>query len=315
MIFRNFTEIFYEMNFLKIASLVICVFILSCKKPEGHLIPNSETTAKEIPSKDKKRTLSEDFKTYWYNGTAEITSYKLSQERYGEQRSGTAVNIFVTEDFLLKEQVKANSPSEENIPVLKLNQTKNYVTGIYPYSVMTSTFTPTNTKNNAIKISHSIQEWCGQVYVQLNNRDDFRIQSHSYFEGEADQEFSIDKTWLESDVWNYIRMNPSALPMGDFKMIPSFEYFRMSHKKVAAHQVSASVTVGDSISNYEITYPSLKRKLKIYFSSTFPYTIERWEETHANGLITSAEKMKRIKTAYWSQNSTKFETLRDTLGL
>tara|TARA_A100000171_G_C2140375_1_gene154986 strand:+ start:13549 stop:14460 length:912 start_codon:yes stop_codon:yes gene_type:complete len=303
------------MNFLRLLFILVCVSIVSCKKSEGNLIPNSETTAKEKPSKDKKRTLSEDFKNYWYAGEAEITSYKLIQDRYGELREGTAVNIFVTEDFLQKEQVKADVPSEENIPVLKLNQTKKYVTGIYPYAVMTSIFTPTNSKNNAIKISHSMQEWCGQVYVQLNNRNDFKIQSHSYFEGEADQEFTMEKTWLESDLWNYIRINPSTLPAGDFSMIPSFEYFRMSHTKMEAYEASASVTVGDSISNYEVVYPSLKRKLKIYFSSTFPYTIERWEETHANGNITSAEKMKRIKTAYWNQNSTKFEFLRDSLRL
>lgn len=303
------------MKTLKITILFFSILLFSCKDAEGNLIPNSQTTAKEKPSKDKERELSEAFKTYWYAGNAEITSYKISQERYGELREGTAVNIFVTEDFLQKEQVKSDSPSEENIPVLKLNQTKNYITGIYPYSVMTSTFTPTNSKNNAIKITHSMQEWCGHVYVQLNNRDDFEIQSHSYFEGEADQQFTVEKTWLENDLWSYVRMDPEQLPTGDFTMLPSFEYFRMSHTKMEAHQASASVTVGDSISNYEVTYPSLKRKLKIYFSSAFPHTIERWEETNANGLITSAEKMKRIKTAYWSQNSTKFEFLRDSLGL
>jgi hypothetical protein len=303
------------MNSVKIIVLFFSIAVLSCKKPEGNLIPNSQTTSKEKPSEEKKRELSEAFKNYWYAGNAEITSYKLSQERYGELREGTAVNIFVTEDFLPNEQVKADTPSEENIPVLKLNQTKNYITGIYPYSVMTSTFTPTNSKDNAIKITHAMQEWCGHVYVQLNNRKDFEIESHSYFEGEADQETTVEKTWLENDLWNYIRMNPEQLPMGDFTMIPSFEYFRMSHIKLGIHQASGSVTVGDSISHYEVIYPSLKRKLKIYFSSTFPYTIERWEETNANGLVTSAEKVKRIKTAYWSQNSTTFNHLRDSLGL
>jgi hypothetical protein len=295
--------------------IFLSMFLLACENSEGNLIPNSETTAKGIPSADKKRELSEAFKNYWYAGEAEITSYKLSQERYGELRIGTAVSIFVTEDFLPNEQVKADYPAQENISVIKLNQTKNFITGIYPYSIMTSTFTPTNTKNNALKISHSVQEWCGQVYVQLNNRDNFEIQSHSYFQGEADQQFNLEKTWLENDIWSYIRMNPEQLPTGDFTMIPSFEYFRMSHKDIAAHEVSASVVVGDSISNYELVYPSLKRRLKIYFSSHFPYTIERWEETHANGLRTSAEKMKRLKTAYWNQNSTNFESLRDTLRL
>ena len=138
---------------------------------------------------------------------------------------------------------------------------------------------------------------------------------HSYFEGEADQNIKLEKTWLERDLWNWIRINPQELPEGEFKMIPSFEYFRTSHQDIAAHDAIAEITVGDSITRYTVTYPILKRKLKLYFSTAFPYTIERWEETHANGLITSAEKMKRIKTAYWNQNSTTFEYLRDSLAL
>ena len=41
----------------------------------------------------------EKFAKYWYKGKAEITSYKLQQARYGEMYEGTAVTIFVTEDF------------------------------------------------------------------------------------------------------------------------------------------------------------------------------------------------------------------------
>ncbi|MGB2691994.1 MAG: septum formation inhibitor Maf, partial [Thermodesulfobacteriota bacterium] len=42
---------------------------------------------------------SEEFKAYWYDGKAEITSYKLEQARYGELHEGYAVMVFVTEDF------------------------------------------------------------------------------------------------------------------------------------------------------------------------------------------------------------------------
>jgi len=111
------------------------------------------------------RNISEDFKDYWYQGVAEITSYLLTQERYGELCIGTSVTVFVTEDFLPKVQVKANEHSEENIPVLKLNTIKKYLTGIYPYSVMTSTFSPVNTTGHAIKITHSTQEWLGFIGI------------------------------------------------------------------------------------------------------------------------------------------------------
>lgn len=293
---------------------IISTFLFSCNSSEKDTLA-LHSELKTETNTSKNRNLTEDFKAYWYDGTAEITSYKLTQERYGELREGTSVNIFVTEDFVPNIQVKANNTNSKNIPVLKLNNTKKYLTGIYPYSVMTSTFSPVQTSNHPIKVTHSMQEWCGQVYVQLNNRKDFEILAHSYFEGEADQKISLPKGWMETDLWSRIRINPEELPTGDFTVLPSFEYFRMSHKKMATHTATGSLVKGDSISSYTLSYTDLDRELKIYFSSQFPYTIERWEETHANGLKTTAEKMKRIRSAYWGQNSNKDLRLRDSLGL
>lgn len=292
-----------------------CCVLISCNSQEKDTLAIKSNTPTPVTS-NKNRNLSQEFKDYWYAGNAEITSYKLIQERYGELREGSSVNVFVTEDFLPKVQVKADNASKDNIPVLKLNQTKKYLTGIYPYSVMTSTFSPVQTTEHASKISHSMQEWCGHVYVQLNNKKKFEVESHSYFEGEADQMFKLEKTWLENELFNLIRINPEELPTGDnISIIPSFEYARMSHKKPKAYMASASLKKGDSISSYTLAYDNEPRQLKIYFSSDFPFTIERWEETHANGLVTTAVKKKRIKTAYWSQNSNKHTFLRDSLGI
>jgi len=296
-----------------ISSIIFLFLACNSVSEKNTLAINSEF--KKETKVTKSRKLSEDFKKYWYDGTAEITSYQLSQERYGELREGTSVTVFVTEDFLPKAQVKADSNSEENIPVLKLNTIKKFITGIYPYSIMTSTFSPLNTNSHPVKISHSMQEWCGQVYVQLNNKTNFEVVSHSYFDGEADQKINLPKSWLENELWNLIRINPEELPTGDLNVLPSFEYFRMSHQKMTAHPAIAHLVKGDSISTYTLSFPDLKREVKIYFSSNFPYTIERWEETHANGLTTTAKKMKRLKTAYWGQNSNAHLRLRDSLGL
>lgn len=294
--------------------LLLSILVFSCNSTGTEPLAITSETIKE-PENRKPRTLSQEFKDYWYSGTAEITSYQLTQERYGELREGSSVNIFVTEDFLPKVQVKADSPSEKNTPILKLNNTKKYLTGIYPYSVMTSTFSPLDTDEHALKITHSMQEWCGHVYVQLNNRKDFEIMAHSYFEGEGDLELELPKSWQESEIWNRVRINPEELPTGEFTMLPSFEYFRMSHKKMATHLATGALVKGDSISTYTISYVDMKRELKIYFSSAFPYTIERWEETHPNGLRTTAEKMKRIRSPYWAKNDNADIHLRDSLGL
>ena len=95
--------------------------------------------------------ISEQFKAHWFDGYAEISSYALSQSRYGENREGSVVLIYVTEDFLKKEQVKANQKSKETVPVLKLNRIKKFLTGIYPYSIMNSSFSQLRSPQAIIK--------------------------------------------------------------------------------------------------------------------------------------------------------------------
>ncbi|KKM18416.1 hypothetical protein LCGC14_1665880, partial [marine sediment metagenome] len=187
-----------------IITMVLSLGLTSCNEKE------SIDTEKEVSKNQKaesvmaKKELSETFKSYWYAGDAEITSYQLQQARYGETRDGKAVLIYVTEPFLPEAQVKADESHPDNVPVLKLNTTKNYLTGIYPYSIMTSSFYPVHDNQHAIKLSFSAQEWCGQVYAQLNNREQFDVMSHSYFESEGDQNLQLEKTILENEIWNKI---------------------------------------------------------------------------------------------------------------
>ncbi len=306
-------------NSFSIAILVVIAVLLlfSCntgQKEDTLAISNPISTSEPAPV--ESRNLSQEFKDYWYTGTAEITSYRLMQERYGELREGTAVNIFVTEDFLPEVQVKADRSAPTNIPVLKFNATKKYLTGIYPYSVMTSSFYPVQQKDHALKVSHSMQEWCGHVYAQLNNRNNgYEVEAHSYFEGEADQELKLPTVWLENELWNLIRINPEELPTGNIEILPSFEFVRMSHKKLTEVLATATLEKGDELTTYTISYPDLNRTLSIQFTNDFPYAIESWEETHPNGLRTTAEKIKRLKAPYWGQNSNKYVHLRDSLGL
>lgn len=265
-----------------------------------------------------ERSLSENFKNYWFNGEAEITSYELVQSRYGEPRPGTAVLIFVTEDFLKEEQVKANQKSNTTIPVLKLNATKSFTTGIYPYSIMQNIFYPLEGTSHATKITASIQEWCGMVYMQLNNTNVYDIRSHSYFEGEADQFPSLPKSHLENEVWTQLRIDPNLLPTGEIQMIPAFEFIRLAHIEINAYRAMAEFYQDGALSVYQLSYPELNRELRIYYEPNFPFKIEKWVEiTESNGkeLVTTATKMSEIKSAYWNKNSNKDLPLRDKLNL
>ena len=312
----------FEVSAVIFAALI--ALLGSCKESktsdETDLAFNASKNT-ETPSTPKKQ-LSEDFKKYWYAGEAEITSYKLAQARYGEIRDGKAVLVYVTEPFLKEKQVKADGNNPDNIPVLKLNSTKNYLTGIYPYSIMSSSFYPVHDNQHAVKVSFSSQEWCGQVYAQLNNRDSFEITSHSYFESEADQKLKLDKTILENELWNKIRINPDLLPTGTVSIVPSMEYIRLSHKELKSYNATITLIEKEGIKTYQIKYPDLERTLKIDFKSTFPYTIESWSDSYKSGfgpkakvMTSTATKIKTIKAPYWRQNSNSFLPLRNTLGL
>lgn len=265
---------------------------------------------------------SEPFKQYWYAGDAELTSYKLEQARYGELHEGTSVLVFVTEPLLAKEQVKADSNKADNVSVLKLNATKKFLTGIYPYSIMTSTFLPVTNEGHALKVSMSMQEWCGHVFTQLNNRQQFDINSYSYFDGEADQRFSLVKNHLENEIWTKIRINPENLPLGDLQMIPSFEYLRLLHKPLKNYSAKAILKNNGAMSTYTIKYPVLERTISIEFDNEFPYLIQGWQETYKSGfdanakVITSTAKInKTIKSKYWKKHNNIDMSLRKELGL
>lgn len=297
---------------------ILALTLHSCKEAVEKTSQVSEVLRPEVEIKQPKTKLSNIFKDYWYAGEAEITSYKLEQARYGEIRDGKAVLVFVTEDFLPEAQVKAESYNESNIPVLKLNAIKKFNTGIYPYSIMQSTFYPVANDQHAIKISASIQEWCGHVYTQLNNRNTFEISSHSYFQNEADQQFKIEKTWTENELWTKLRIDPNTLPIGDINVVPSLEFTRLKHEELKAYKAFASIEKD----TYTISYLELERTLKINFNPEFPYDILGWEETTTSGfgasaktLTTKATRLETLKSAYWNMNNNTDESLRTTLKL
>lgn len=298
---------------------MVSFFLLnSCKDSKPELSEALAISESKTEILAPKTVLSKEFNDYWYDGEAEITSYKLEQARYGEIHNGSAVLVFVTEDFLPEIQVKADNYSEKNTSVLKLNATKNFNTGIYPYSIMQSTFYPVANNQHALKISASIQEWCGHVYTQLNNRDDFEVTSHSYFQSESDQSFTIEKSWTENELWTKLRVDPHSLPVGALNIIPSFEYLRLQHITVKTYSANARLENG----NYVVSYPELNRTLKINFNTNFPYDILGWEETTMSGygasaklFTTKATKLESIKSEYWSKNNNADEGLRETLKL
>lgn len=266
---------------------------------------------------------SNEFSDFWYQGKAEVSRYALKQARYGELREGHAVLIQVTEDFLEEEQVKYDG--EGNAPrtsVLKTNLIERYNTGIYDYSHMTSVFSPVD-GSPALKVNNSVQDWCGQVFMQLNRHEHaYAGRSFSYFQTEGDREFQVEDAWLEDALFNQVRIDPKKLPTGKVRVLPSLRYLRLMHKPAAPVEATAELKSDGDASTYTLSMPSLSRTLSIRFASAFPHAIEGWAETRPDGwgagartLTTEAVRTHQVMEPYWLQNSIADDPMRERLGL
>lgn len=136
------------------------------------------------------------FWDHWGDGRGELAGYRLTQPRYGELREGEAVLVTVTEDFRPDAYVKAERGQRDAFPVVKLNEVRDFATGVYDYNVMTSTFVPLDgrlARGLPVKVSFTSQEWCGHVWASLAIRPEgARHEWRSYFDGEADGDEPVD---------------------------------------------------------------------------------------------------------------------------
>ncbi|MCC2546629.1 hypothetical protein LJY25_09270 [Hymenobacter sp. BT175] len=300
------------------------------------LLAGAQCSSAPAEAPAKAAALPDGFGAYWFQGKAELTSYDLEQGRYGELRKGEAVLVFVTEDLSRRKQVKLDDPAKappgDKVPVLKLNTSKKFLTGVYPYSIMTSSYTPLNqaTDPRSLKVSTSVQEWCGHIFTQLNLRGKkYAVSQKSYFESEGDTETTIDATLLEDELWNRIRLNPAGLPRGKVQLVPGTVYSRLQHQPL--QPVPAELSLSDApvgrfgsmpASAYRIAYSGTEHEVVIYFQKAFPHVILGWEETYLDRiaaqpirLTTRATRRKTIQLDYWRTHANADLRWRDSLGL
>ncbi|HKW97601.1 MAG TPA: hypothetical protein VJN43_07690 [Bryobacteraceae bacterium] len=272
----------------------------------------------------------------WSDGQAELSGYDLTFPRYGHPRRGVAVTVFVTETFSNSLRVKADPgkhPATDEFPVMKLNLVKDFQTGVYDYNTMTSSFialAPVNgrTEGSATKISFSSQEWCGQTYQQLLfDAGSIRSTSHSYFDGDADQQNSLDypaggfseDEWL---LWARGMAGPHLAPgeRRDVRMLRSLETVRLQHVpdswmhatlSRSAATKRLSVPAGSfQVETYTIRAPGGTDRT-IYVEAVSPHRIVRWETSAGERAdLLGSQRMK-----YWQMNGPGYESALKKLGL
>ena len=203
-----------------------------------------------------------------------------------------------------------------------MNYSKKFNTGIYPYSMFLSSFTPIGNDVSAhpLKISASIQEWCGHVFIQMNQRaNQYEIEQYSYFETEGDQKLILPIDWCEDELFNQIRINPAKLPIDRFKIIPGAFFTRLKHKALSATDaVGRLQDINTDTQAYQIEFPILQRNLKILFNKNAPYEILSWEESYLEGteqMVSKATLKKRIQLDYWNKHNVEDSIYRKELEL
>jgi hypothetical protein len=275
--------------------------------------------------------LRPDFWAHWSDGKAELNGYRLTQPRYGAPRRGTAVLVFVTEDFSDSVRVKADPgkhPASDVYPVLKLNAVRDFQTGIYDYNVMTSVFARVAAGWPLAKVSFSSQEWCGHVYHHLLPRNG-RIAgiSHSYFDGEADGQDDLDFPAggvLEDEVPILLRgWGGAYLAPGESRSVPylpSLLRARLEHKPLAWGRAQISRGAASA----PLTVPAGRFTVDTWRvaqeggpTSTYqieqapPFRIVRWSvDTGEEGVLLGSTRL-----AYWKLNAPGGERYLKDLGL
>ncbi len=317
-----------------ISLFLLALFFSACdsQKPETVSAPaQNQEEAAPVPVALSFRDATNRLSEYWYQGKAEISRYALQQNRYRDIYSGEVVMIFVTEDFLTDRQVKNDHYKNPNsIPVLKNNQLKDFTTGIYDYSIMTSVFTPVNQQKvlNTLKATTTSQDWCGHTFMQVNFKGgQYHAQIRSYFETEGDQDYQTPGAVLEEELYNRIRINPAALPLGKFKLLPGAEYVRLAHKPYQPQDVEATLESyggsefeGQGLQSYKVRFEESGRMLEIVFENSSPHIIQGWRDTYPSLMdnqerTTIARRTHTILDDYWKHNQPADNLLRDQVGL
>lgn len=287
---------------------------------------------------DGSSTAEVPFWSHWGDGKAEVSSYRLERERYGEPRPGTAVAIFVTETFSESGRVKAtpgHGAAHDEFPVMKLNLIRDFQTGIYAYHTMTSAFVDLVGHNGRrpgapAKVSFSSQEWCGQTYAHwIAHADHLMATQHSYFEEEGDAKIRLDHpsqalyedTWL-MDVRNLGPRERGGPTPGEHRVVPvlpSLDWTRLNHRPLAwtlgawtrhAHSEVLQVPAG----RFEVERHSLLmaegRLWTVWVETKPPRRIIRWENLEESAELTGSQRI-----AYWKLTGPGDGSALEGLGL
>ena len=279
------------------------------------------------------------FESHWQDGKAELAGYRYHVGRYGEERTGQAVVITVTEPFSESKHVKvddANARPADTFEALKVNVVRDFQTGIYDYNTMTSVFVRSR-DFSPVKVTFTSAEWCGMVYEELDFRPrGVRQWLRSYFEGEsADRTLPAMKGGISGDqLFVLVRgLRGDYLKPREPRrvtLLPSAIDRRLGHRPLAwtgatitrsAAPERIRVPAGTFAANVYRVASGDQRVTTFWVEAAYPHRIVKWEsgwglgERRTNEPRESAELLGSARLPYWQLHGNGEENYLKTLGL
>ena len=299
---------------------------IGCTRPAPPPATASAPERARFPSfpASARQGASPAFWAHWSDGNAELSGYRATVNRYGEMRPAEVVLIYVTEPMNRRTWIKDDdAPAPDRVNVIKLNASLKFQTGVYPYSVLTSVFSPVERYRDEpfapVKISLSVQEWCGHVFQAVWPGDDrFASQVMSYFasEGEAREEVPTARGALYEDAL-LIQLRELDGPFAggrDWRgsLVPSLWAARRAHR--ALRPVDASITRssatldGAPVTRFELRYGDVTRTFDVEVAA--PRRVLAWRGS-------DGEDVRLVRTErlpYWRLNHNGDERRRESFG-
>lgn len=270
-------------------------------------------------------TASGTFWEHWGDGRAELSGYQVTVTRYGAPREGELALIYVTEPHDRRTWIKDDEVGGgDRVEVLKLIRSKQFLTGIYPYAVMTSVFAPVDAyreeRFSPVRINLGVQEWCGNVDHRVwPGPDRLRSLRLSYFatEGESLREVEVPEGTLYEDAL-LVQLRELDGPFaggGDWDgwLVRELWSLRTGHGPVEAVRArisrSDAVRNGEPVTRFILEAGDYRRTFDVERAA--PRRVLAWETSTGE----RAELLSTERLAYWSLNQPGGERSRSELGL
>lgn len=251
-----------------------------------------------------------------------MIGYEAITPRYGHLRPAELALIYVTEPFSRRTLIKDDAArGDDRMDVLKLNVSEKFLTGVYPYSVLTSVFCPTDAiraeRFSPAKITLSAQEWCGHVYLGVwPDERSFALRGMSYFasEGDVEQRVPCDEGTLYEDAL-LVQLRELDGPFNDGRdwrgpLVPALWRNRRAHQPLAAEpaQISRRDLDADT-TRFVLEAGSFSKRFDV--EKRGEKRVVAWQASDGS----RARLLRSTRMPYWQLNNPGDESRRAEFGL